>query len=70
MDTTVTYHKRNQEASFVAYVIIGIYGTEHKMRFLHSSYFINLSTDKSCEQQLSIIFYSKSCERGNRTDQS
>ena len=68
MDTTDAYYKRNQEARFVAYV--GIYGTEDKMRFLHSSYFMNLSTDKSCEQQLRIVFYSKSCEAGNCTDGS
>lgn len=40
----------------------GIYGPGNKMRFLDSSYFMNLSTDKCCEQHFSSIIYSKSCE--------
>lgn len=40
----------------------GIYGTGDEMRFLASSYLMNLSTYKCCEQHFSIIFYSKSCE--------
>lgn len=47
-----------QRPNLLPVLSFGIYGTEDKMRFLDSSYFMALSTDKGCEQHLSIIFYS------------
>lgn len=40
----------------------GVYGPGNKMGFLDSSDFMNLSSDKCCEQHFSSIIYSTSCE--------